>query len=78
MNRQNVTTLPAILSAQGLKEVDVWIAKYPEQERQSAVMSALRIAQDENGGHLTLEIMDAVAIYLENLRFVFVIVFLVC
>ena len=28
-------------------------------------MAALRIVQDENGGHLTLELMDAVADYLQ-------------
>ncbi len=65
MNRQNTRTLSSILSAQGLKEVDIWIAKYPQEQRQSAVMAALRIAQDENGGHLSLDIMDAVADYLE-------------
>jgi len=65
MNRQNTQTLPSILSAPALKELDGWIAKYPQEQRQSAVMSALRIAQDENKGHLTLEIMDAVASYLE-------------
>ena len=68
MNRQNAQPLSAILSAKGLKEVDQWIEKYPQEQRQSAVMAALRIAQDENGGHLTVDIMDAVAEYLDMPR----------
>jgi NADH-quinone oxidoreductase subunit E len=43
--------------------IDHWIAKYPPEERQSAVMSTLRIAQEEKG-FLTPELMDAVAHYL--------------
>jgi NADH-quinone oxidoreductase subunit E len=45
-------------------EIDRWIAKYPPEQRQSAVMAALRIVQDQNGGWLTNELMDAVAEYL--------------
>lgn len=46
-------------------EIDKWVAKYPVEQKQSAVMSALRIMQDANGGWLTPEIMDAIAEYLE-------------
>lgn len=46
-------------------EIDQWIAKYPPEQKQSAVMAALRIAQDQNGGWLSLELIDAVAAYLE-------------
>lgn len=45
-------------------EIDMWIAKYPVDQRQSAVMPALRILQDQNGGWLTNDLMDAVAEYL--------------
>lgn len=51
------------VSSKGLKEIDKWIAKYPESERQSAVMSALMIIQEEHG-YLTAELMDALAQYL--------------
>ncbi len=44
--------------------IDRWIAQYPEDQRQSAVMPALRIVQEVNGGHLTRELMDEVADYL--------------
>lgn len=46
-------------------EIDIWIAKYPSDQRQSAVMPALRIVQDANGGWLTNELMDAIAVYLD-------------
>lgn len=45
-------------------EIDQEIAKYPEEQKQSAVMAALRIIQDDNGGWLTQERMDEVAAYL--------------
>jgi NADH-quinone oxidoreductase subunit E len=53
------------LTENSLKEIDVWINKYPADKRQSAVMSALRIAQDQNRGYLTEDLMDAVAEYLD-------------
>jgi NADH-quinone oxidoreductase subunit E len=53
------------LTAASLNEIDGWIAKYPADKKQSAVMSALRIAQDQNRGFLTEDLMDAVAEYLE-------------
>ncbi len=46
-------------------EIDVWVAKYPADQKQSAVMFALKLAQDQNGGWLTTELMDAVAVYLD-------------
>ena len=54
-----------LLTEASLKEIDTWIKKYPEDQKQSAVMSALRIAQDQNRGFLTEDLMDAVAEYLE-------------
>ena len=57
-----------LLSAESRAEIDQWIAKYPADQKQSAVMAALRIAQDANGGHLTTELMDAVADYLDMPR----------
>ncbi len=54
----------SILSAETRKEIDTWIAKYPAGRQQSAVMFALKLAQDQNGGYLTTGLMDAVADYL--------------
>jgi NADH-quinone oxidoreductase subunit E len=52
-----------MLSPESLKKIDREIAKYPAEQKQSAVMSALIIAQDEKGW-LSNETMDAVAQYL--------------
>ena len=54
-----------LLTDASLKEIDVWINKYPADKKSSAVMSALRIAQDQNRGFLTEDLMDAVAEYLD-------------
>jgi NADH-quinone oxidoreductase subunit E len=52
-----------MLSAAALQRIDRELAKYPPDRRESAVMSALAIAQDEQG-HLTPELMAFVASYL--------------
>jgi NADH-quinone oxidoreductase subunit E len=52
-----------LLSADALKKIDREVAKYPPDQQQSAVMSALAIAQDETGW-LAPETMDFVAHYL--------------
>ena len=52
-----------ILSAASLVRIDREVAKYPADQKQSAVMSALAIAQDEKGW-LAPETMQAVADYL--------------
>jgi len=51
------------LSAASLQKIDQEVAKYPADQKQSAVMSALIIAQDEKGW-LSTEVMDSVAEYL--------------
>jgi NADH-quinone oxidoreductase subunit E len=53
-----------MLSAESLKKIDYEISKYPADQKQSAVMSALAIAQDEKGW-LANETMDFVAQYLD-------------
>ena len=52
-----------MLSTDSLKKIDREIAKYPAERKQSAVMSALIVAQDEKGW-LSSEVMDFVARYL--------------
>lgn len=54
-----------LLSAHAREEIDRWLAKYPADRKQSAVLAALREVQHENGGYLTLPLMDAVADYLQ-------------
>jgi NADH-quinone oxidoreductase subunit E len=53
----------AVLSDVSKKKIDREVAKYPAEQKQSAVMAALAIAQDEHGW-LSNEVMDAVAQYL--------------
>lgn len=61
---ENAATLnKQFVSPEGLQEIDKWIAKYPAEQRQSAVMSALTIIQEEHG-FLTSELMDKLAEYL--------------
>lgn len=52
------------LSEQSLKKIDREIAKFPADQKQSAVMAALAIAQDETGW-LAPEVMQEVAGYLD-------------
>jgi NADH-quinone oxidoreductase subunit E len=52
-----------VLSEAALRGIDREVAKYPPDRKQSAVMSALAIAQDEHGW-LSTETMDFVAQYL--------------
>ena len=52
-----------MLGADSLARIDREVAKYPAEQKRSAVMSALAIAQDEKV-HLSTEVMDFVARYL--------------
>jgi NADH-quinone oxidoreductase subunit E len=52
-----------MISAEGLKEIDRAITKYPADQKQSAVMAALAVAQEEHGW-LSPELMQFVADYL--------------
>jgi len=54
---------PMTLSPEALASIDRAVAKYPPDQRQSAVMAALTIAQDEKGW-LSTETMDFIAHYL--------------
>ena len=52
------------LSEHVREEIDAWLKRYPEDQKQSAVLAALHAVQHENGGYLTPPLMDAVADYL--------------
>jgi len=56
---------PALLSEETRREIDHWVAKFPPGRQRSAVLSALRLAQQQNHGYLTTALMDAVAEYLQ-------------
>ena len=65
-----LTSLPAqkpserLLSDQAYARIDRELAKFPEAQKQSAVMAALAIAQDETGW-VSPEVIDDVARYLD-------------
>jgi NADH-quinone oxidoreductase subunit E len=52
-----------VLSSDALRRIDHEVGKYPSDQKQSAVMAALAIAQDEHGW-LSAEAIDAVAHHL--------------
>ena len=52
-----------MLNAESLKRIDREIAKYPADQKQSAVMAALAIAQEEHGW-LSSDSIEFVANYL--------------
>jgi NADH-quinone oxidoreductase subunit E len=53
-----------VLSEQAYRKMDREIAKFPADQKQSAVMAALAIAQDE-AGWLSPDVMETVAAYLD-------------
>ena len=54
-----------LLSEETTREIDHWVAKFPPGRHRSACIAALRVAQEQNHGHLTADLMDAVAEYLK-------------
>lgn len=55
----------ALISDAARAEIDRWIAKYPPEQKRAAVIAALHIVQDQNGGWLSVDLIEAVAEYLE-------------
>lgn len=64
MSENSANLLGQLISHERMREIDTWIAKYPAEQKQSAVMSALRIVQEEHG-YLSPQMMDAIAAYLD-------------
>jgi NADH-quinone oxidoreductase subunit E len=52
-------------SGETLEKVNKIIARYPEGHRKSAMLPVLHIAQEELGGHLSVDVMDYVASLLQ-------------
>lgn len=61
----SITTEENILSAHTIEEIDEWLTRYPEDRKKSALLAALRAAQHQNNGFLTVPLMDAIADYLD-------------
>jgi NADH-quinone oxidoreductase subunit E len=54
----------SLLSEHTRHEIDHWVEKFPPGRQRSAVLSALRVTQEQNEGYLTPELLEAVAEYL--------------
>lgn len=52
------------LSKAAMDHIDQWVLRYPPEQKRSGVFEALRYVQAENGGYLTVELMNAVADHL--------------
>lgn len=61
----SLPTPESVLSEHSIEEIDEWLTRYPDDQKQSAVLAALSIAQHQNLGWLSTELMDAVAAKLE-------------
>ena len=59
-----VSSKKSVLSDHLQDEIEDWISRYPIDQKQSAVLGALRALQHEEG-YLPVEKMDAIAEYLE-------------
>ena len=53
-----------VLNEHTREHIDHWAAKFPADRKRSALIQGLMAAQEQNGGHLTDELMAAVAKYL--------------
>lgn len=54
-----------LLSEHARAQIDHWVARFPSEHKRSAVLQSLVVAQHQNQGFLTTDLMDAVAEYLE-------------
>lgn len=59
-----ISSKKSVLSDHLQDEIEDWVSRYPIDQKQSAVLGALRALQHEEG-YLPVEKMDAIAEYLE-------------
>lgn len=64
MSANSAKILHQFMPEKRMHEIDHWVEKYPADQKQSAVMSTLRIVQEEHG-YLTTDLMKAIADYLD-------------
>ena len=65
MSKATQTPGTELLSAESRATIDAWLTRFPAEQKNSAVLAALQAAQQQNGGWVTRELMDAVADYLD-------------
>ncbi len=54
----------SVLDEHSMHEITEALTLFPDDQKQSAVLAALHVAQHQNKGFLTTELMDAVAVML--------------
>ena len=62
MNNIEKISLPETLK----RDIDHWVAKFPADQKRSALLPALRLAQEQMGGYLSPSIMMAIGDYLDT------------
>jgi len=55
----------SLLSAETVRAIEHWLAKFPESQKRSALIQSLMAAQHQNKGWLSREIIEAVADHLD-------------
>ena len=55
----------ALLEQGTRAKIDHWVAKFPPEKKRSALIQSLLAAQDQNGGWVNKEMIEAVADYLD-------------
>lgn len=58
------TPATSVLNQHSMEEINEWMGRFPDNQKRSAVLAALTIAQHQNQGYLTTELMDACAEHL--------------
>jgi NADH-quinone oxidoreductase subunit E len=59
-----MTALINLTTAEVIKKIDYWIKKFPENQRQSAILPAMLLLQDAHHGWLSQELLAGLADYL--------------
>jgi len=54
-----------LLNEETCTKIDHWMAKFPPEHKRSALIQALMAAQDQNGGWISKDLIEAVADYLD-------------
>lgn len=65
INPSTATATAVTLSASVRACIDHWLLRYPPDQKRSGILYALHVVQDENGGWLSMELINAVADYLD-------------
>ncbi|MCP4983450.1 MAG: NADH-quinone oxidoreductase subunit NuoE [Gammaproteobacteria bacterium] len=62
---QTSTSKIKLLSEHTREQIDHWVARFPAEQKRSALLQSLNATQHQNQGFLTTDLMDAVAEYLD-------------